>query len=403
MAEATKIGQDAAKATITFIENNTRGSSQASRKAVITRVDDAGKALKYVAVKTATAGGAASAEAGNRGDKRKAEEPPLFAGVAPKVAKLATAAEHGRVGMALKTEQENTRRGSSHAVGDSVAMKLAAVGADADVVEMEATYQFPAGDFARALKAVDVLGLQWTTRKQRAALRGATPEQRAIAFLLAERLFAAKMRQLAAAKLYWDQARKYHLVQKGMESAGPHGMAYVNCKAIKQAYKGPGQKAVMEAFGAESGPGSASGALAVVGKVKTASASAGAPSTGVGQVATAPEGAPATDKGKGKAIAASVGAPGSGVEPNMTTTGAAPSTDKGKAVAASVADSDDDDVVIVKVILASEHSTTPTATAGRVTALAAAASAAGVLGYSDDENKGDDDDEEFWDELEGDE
>ena len=90
MAEATKIGQDAAKATITFIENNTRGSSKASCKAVITRVDDAGKALKYVAVKTATAGGAASAEAGNRGDKRKAEEPPFFAGVAPKVAPTIT-------------------------------------------------------------------------------------------------------------------------------------------------------------------------------------------------------------------------------------------------------------------------------------------------------------------------
>jgi len=122
MAEATKIGQDAAKATITFIENNTRGSSQASRKAFIARVDDAGKALKYVAVKTATAGGAASAKAGNRGDKRKAEEPPLFSGVAPKVAKLAAVAEHGRAGMALKTELENTLRGSSHAVGDSVAV-----------------------------------------------------------------------------------------------------------------------------------------------------------------------------------------------------------------------------------------------------------------------------------------
>jgi len=44
MAEATKIGQNAAKATTTFIENYTRGSSQASRKAFITRFDDAGKA-----------------------------------------------------------------------------------------------------------------------------------------------------------------------------------------------------------------------------------------------------------------------------------------------------------------------------------------------------------------------
>jgi len=114
-------------------------------------------------------------------------------------------------------------------VGDSVAVKSAAVVADADVVEMEATYKFPAGKISRALKALDVLGLQWTTRKQHVALRGATPEQRAIAFLLAESLFAAKMRQLAALKLCRDQARECRLVQKGMASAGPHGMAYVNC------------------------------------------------------------------------------------------------------------------------------------------------------------------------------
>ena len=79
MAEATKIGQDAAKATITFIENNTtRGSSPAMRKA-----DEAEKEYTHVAVKTATAGGAASVEAGGRGDKRKAREAPLTAGVAP--------------------------------------------------------------------------------------------------------------------------------------------------------------------------------------------------------------------------------------------------------------------------------------------------------------------------------
>jgi len=51
MAEATKIGQDAAKATITFIENKTtRGRSPAMRKA-----DEAEKEYKHVAVKTATA------------------------------------------------------------------------------------------------------------------------------------------------------------------------------------------------------------------------------------------------------------------------------------------------------------------------------------------------------------
>jgi len=280
-------------------------------------------------VKTATAGGAASAEAGNRGDKRKAEEPPIFAGVAPKMAKLETAAEHGRVGMALKTEQEDTRRGSIHTVGDSVAVKSAAVGADADVVEMEATYQFPTGDFTRALKAVDVLGLQWTTRTQRATLRGAIPEQRAVAFLLAERLFAAKMRQWAAAKLYWDECRNYRLVQKGMEASGPHGMAYVDCKAIKQAYKGPGQAVVMAALAAEAGPDGASGARAVAanGKVKAVSVSAGGQGAGVGEVLTGPEGEPSS-KGKGKAVAALIGARGKRAEELVTSTGGGPSTGK---------------------------------------------------------------------------
>jgi len=129
-------------------------------------------------------------------------------------------------------------------------------------------------------------------------------------------------------------------------------MAYVKWKAIKKAEKGPGQNAVITALEAESGPGSASVALGVVGKVKTVVAWAGAPGTGAGQVANVPEGAPATGEGKGKAVAASVGALGSGAGDVVTTTGRALSTDKGKAFAASVADSDVDDVFIVKVILA---------------------------------------------------
>jgi len=80
---------------------------------------------------------------------------------------------------------------------------------------MGATYQIIAGDFDRSLNAVDVLGLQWTTHTQRAAVRGATPEQLAIAFLVSKRSLAIRMRQLAAAKLYWDQARKYLLLGKG--------------------------------------------------------------------------------------------------------------------------------------------------------------------------------------------
>jgi len=110
MAEATKIVQNAAMAKNTFIEKNTRGSSQASLKAEITRVNHEDKAQKYMAVQTASKGGAASVEAGNRRDYREAEEPPLFAGVAPKVAKFGTTAEHGPVCMAPRTEKENTRR-----------------------------------------------------------------------------------------------------------------------------------------------------------------------------------------------------------------------------------------------------------------------------------------------------
>ena len=403
MAEATKIGQDSAKATITFIENNTtRGSSPAMRKA-----DEAEKEYKYVAVKTATAGGAASVEAGGRGDKRKAREAPLIAGVAPKVAKFARAAEDGRADVAVKTSKQSTRGDSSQESGGVVAVKSAKDGTDADVVEMEAIYHFPAGDISRALDAVDVLGLQWTTRKQRAALRGATPEQRAIAFLLAERLIAAKMRQWAAAELYWDECRNYRLVQKGMEASGPHGMAFGNCKAIKQAYKGPGQAVVMAALAAESGPDGASGARAVAakGKVMAVSASEGGQGAGVGQVLTRPEGA-SSRKGKGKAVPALVGARGKGAGEfaastgeGAASTGGGPSTGngKGKAVSASAATDDDDEVVIVKVILASEQDHTRSATAGgaagttaRILAgVSAAAFAAGVLGYTDDQGESD--------------
>jgi len=227
MAEVTKIGQDAAKATITLIENNTtRGNSAVMRKA-----DEVEKEYKHVAVKTATAGGAASVEAGGRGDKRKAREAPLTVSVAPKVATFTRTAKDGRVDVAVKNSKQSTRGDRSLDEGRVVAVKSAQDGTGADVAEMEAIYHFPAGEYSCALDAVDVLGLQWITRKQRAALRGATPEQRAVAFLLAERLFAAKMRQWAAAKLYWDECRNYSLVQKGMEASGPHGMAYINCKA----------------------------------------------------------------------------------------------------------------------------------------------------------------------------
>jgi len=410
MAEATKIAQDAAKATITLIENSTtRGSSAAMHKA-----DEVENEYKHVAVKTATARGAASVEAGGRGDKRKAREALLTVGVARKVAKLAKAAKDGRADVVVKNSKQSPRGDSSLDAGGVVAVKSAKDGAGADVAEMEALYHFPAGDFSRALEAVDVLGRQWTTRRQRSALRGATPKQRAVAFLLAERLFAAKMLQWAADELYLDEGRNYRLVQKGMEASGPHGMDYVNCKAIKKAYKSPGQAVVMAALAAEARPDGASGARAVAakGKVKAVSASEGGQGAGVGQVVTGPEGA-LSRKGKVKALPALVGARGKGAGEVAASTGGGPSTvnGKGKAVSASAATDDDDEVVIVKVILANEQDQTRSATAGgaaRTTArvlarVSAAASAAGVLGYTDDEVESDQDDGQEEDEWDGNE
>jgi len=71
-----------------------------------------------------------------------------------------------------------------------------------------ATYKLMYGAFKSAFVAVETLGLQWTTIQQRAALRGATLEQRAVAYLLAEHLFAAKTFQWAAIKQYWAERRK---------------------------------------------------------------------------------------------------------------------------------------------------------------------------------------------------
>jgi len=259
-----------------------------------------------------------------------------------------------------------------------------------------------------------VLGLQWRTRKRRAALRGATPEQRAVAFFLAECVFAAKMRQWAAAQRYWDGCRNNRLVQKGMDASGPHGMAFVNCKAIKQACKGPGQAVVMAALAAEAGPDGASVARAVAakGKAKAVSASAGGQGAGVVQVVTRPEGEPSI-KRKGRAVAAFVGARGKRAGELVASTGGDPSTGKGKgkALAASAATDDEDEVVSVKVILASEQDHTRTATAGGAAGTTAgvlagvsvAASAAGVLEYTDDEGEGDVDDGEEWDEWDCDE
>jgi len=160
-AEATKIDQDAAKATITFIESNTtRGSSPAMHEA-----DGAEKEYKPVAVKTATATGAAAVEAEGRGDKRTATKPPLIAGVAPKVTKFARAAENRPSDVAVKTSKQSNLRDSSQEAGAVLALATAKDGTDAEFMEMEAIFHFRAGDCYRALEAVDLLGLQLATRK----------------------------------------------------------------------------------------------------------------------------------------------------------------------------------------------------------------------------------------------
>jgi len=62
----------------------------------------------------------------------------------------------------------------------------------ADLVDASAkSCKIPVDELSRALKAVDALDLKWSMRTQRAVLRGAAMEKRAIAFLLAERIYAS--------------------------------------------------------------------------------------------------------------------------------------------------------------------------------------------------------------------
>ena len=62
----------------------------------------------------------------------------------------------------------------------------------ADLVDASVkSCKIPVDELSRALKAVDALDLKWSMRTQRAVLHGAAMERRAIAFLLAERVYAA--------------------------------------------------------------------------------------------------------------------------------------------------------------------------------------------------------------------
>jgi len=389
MAEATKSGQNAAKNIMTIIHKDFE-SSAAFDKAGSTRNAETGAVDNPIKDKMAKAGGAASDEAGSCRCKRKAVEHPATAGKAIKVAKRRETTGQVHTNAAAMNVEDLRKVGSGRDVAVQAAKVLGPFSASPTphAEQLTATYKFLAGDFKRAIAAVETPGLQWTTRQQRAALRGATLEQRAVAYLLAERLFAAKMRRWAAIKLYWAERRKCVEYQKAVDDAGPHGMAYVNCTAIREGYTGVGKEEVAVADAAMAAASAAIRAIrstaaseSVVqekGPFKTGAASARAPETGKGEAAAAASaGVSGMPMGKASPASAQGSRKGKG---------------KAKAVEAPVEDDDADDVVIVKVILANPLATQVKAKAEQVkakaepasslpTALASAAGKAGVLGY----------------------
>jgi len=246
MAEATISGQNAAKKIITVIHKDSE-SLAAMSKPSGSRNAGAGAVDTPTMFKTAKAGGAASDEAGAYRCKRKSEDHPATAGQVVKVAKLRDMKDRGNAIAAAMHIDGVFNAGSERDVAVQSAKVAALLSATSTVEQLTATDKFLAGDFKRALAAVETLGLQWTTRQQRAALRGATFEQRAVAYSLAESLFAAKMRQWAAIKLYWAERRKCVEAQKAVDDAGLHGMAYVNCTAIREGYTGVGKEKVLAA------------------------------------------------------------------------------------------------------------------------------------------------------------
>jgi len=229
----------------------------------------------------------------------------------------------------------------------------------ADIAHVAATSNFSVDDFGRAFKAVDALGLKWTTSQQRVILRCATTEQRAIAFLLAERLSVAKMRQWAALKLYWNIVRATEQAKQSDEAFGLYGVVYTGYPAIKDRFKkvctaGTTTADATEMLKAAVGSagtlrqGKGEAVAASVGAAENVQREAVAASPGVvltSKAAAASAGvasSAATGKGKGKAVAASAVAPSTGDSGRS----------KRAAAAASAADINDDDVVIVNVILA---------------------------------------------------
>ena len=363
-----------------------------------------------VVVKTAAAGRAASAEAAGSSGKRKADGQQVYNPL--KVANVA------RVAQGYCKETDATVPQAKAPVGGAPASDKA------DTAHVAANYNFSVDHFGRAFKAVDELGLKWTTRQQRVILRRATMEQRAIAFLLAERLFVANIRQWAALNLYWNMVRATEQAKQSTEACGVYGVAHTGCPDIKDSYKqactaGTATADAIEMLKAAVGSagtlgqGKGEAVVSSVGAAENVKREAVAASPGVvptSKAAAASAGvasSSATGKGKGKAVAASAAAPSTGDAGRS----------KRAAAAASAADTNDDDVVIVNFILAKpmknatkeEGSTAAGAVAsscfipvphtavrdnGKISKqepllsrtasrVAAAASAAGVVGYGD--------------------
>ena len=393
------------------VKSATAAGDTASTKAVNMSCKHGSPTLQHaVAVESAAAGRAASAEAAGSSGKRKADGQQGYDSL--KVAKVAHVAQgHCK-------ETDATVPQAEAPVGGAPASDKA------DIAHVAATYNFSVDDFGRAFKAVDALGLKWTTRQQRVILRRATMEQRAIAFLLAERLYVANMRQWAALKLYWNMVRATEQAKQSTEAFGLYGVAYTGCPAIKDRYKqactagtttADATEMLKAAVGSAGtlGQGKGEAVAASVGAAEIVKREAVAASPGVvlmSKAAAASAGAAssaATGKGKGKAVAASAAAPSTGDAGRS----------KRAAAAASAADTNDDDVVIVNVILAKPMANATkeggSAAAGAVPSscftpvphaavrdtgkvakqepllsrtasrVAAAASAAGVVGYGD--------------------
>jgi len=315
MAEATKTGHDAAKKIVTVIkselDSSMTGKGAASALAATRRL--------------------ASGEAGGSGSGNRKADGYEELDVVEKKGKMDGEAPDSKGGAARNGSDGAVQAAKKTVAGMSASHK-------ADVVDAaSASYKLPVDEFTRALKAVDALGMKWSTRAQRAVLRGATMEQRAIAFPLAERIYAAKLRKVAVVKVYWNVARQSHLALKAAEAFGPHVMAYVNIQAIKDGYPGP--------FKAETIAATAAAAA----KARSASAAAVEPEKG---------------KGKGKAVAAWAGALGTvqrsaaaasmGMSKDAAASAAEESAGTGKAAAASAVETYDDEVAIFNVFLANK-------------------------------------------------